>query len=413
MMKVLHLADTHLGTRQYGLEERRRDFSRAFHQAIELAIEEGVAAVIHSGDLFDSRYPSTEDLRDALQGLIRLREAGIPFLGIVGNHEHKRGVQWLDLFASLGLAVHLGLGLDLDIDSPGSQGEPYELGGLKIYGLDYAGRQEVKLPPLQQGSVLVAHQLLDRVDPVRGELKFAELRRSGARLVLLGDYHEHRSFREEGLLVTYPGSTERWRASERGPRGCNLIDLETGRLERRLLKTRKFIYIDQGEEAGADHLLREIAAQGERLKGAVVCVYLRQVAAARAAAEDSDSSPHSRAGRDRGLIREIEEAALEGGALAVQVLQVAHRGPGVGSLDELEPPEEEPHLSVEVSELGELLAQRLGELELSPTAREIEAIIRDEKIADSNVDPEVTKLLEGRELGPSDPNGSNEYRKEP
>jgi exonuclease SbcD len=34
--------------------------------------------------------------------LVRLHEAGIPFLGVVGNHEQKRGVQWLDLFAALG-----------------------------------------------------------------------------------------------------------------------------------------------------------------------------------------------------------------------------------------------------------------------------------------------------------------------
>jgi DNA repair exonuclease SbcCD nuclease subunit len=234
MIKILHVADTHIGTRQYNLAERRNDFSQALFQVVELALAEGVRAVIHSGDLFDSRIPSTEDLRDVLQALLRLRDAGVPFLAVVGNHEQKRGVQWLDLFQSLGLAFHLA-------------SEPYDLEGIPLYGLDYAGRREVE-PPKLEGGVLVAHQMLDRVDPVRGELKFAKLLESGAEAVLLGDYHEHRSWLEGDVLITYPGSTERWRASERAPRGCSIIDLEHKRIERRELRTRKFIYIEEDED---------------------------------------------------------------------------------------------------------------------------------------------------------------------
>ncbi len=352
MTKVLHLADTHIGTRQYGLEERRRDFARAFQQAIKIAIEEEVAAVIHAGDLFDSRYPSTEDLQDVLQALDELRPANIPFLAVVGNHEHKRGLQWLDLLAALGLAVHLSA-------------EPFDLKGIPVYGLDYSGRQEVKLPEVEPGAVLVMHQLLDKVDPVRGELKLSVLAESGARLALLGDYHEHKSWREKGLLVTYPGSTERWRATEVEPRGCSLIDLETGRLERRLLRTRPFIYISEEDDP-----LREIAAREGQIRSAraVVCVYLA---------------------REGPTVKEIEEAALAAGALAVQVFD--RRQPEVGVEGETG---EEPRVDVDVEELEELLARRLAELELSPLAREVEAVIRDERIADSNVDPEVMKLLE-------------------
>lgn len=364
MLKVLHLADTHLGARQYGLAERRADFSTAFLQAVELAISERVRAVVHAGDLFDSRNPSTEDLQDALLGLLRLREAGIPFLGVVGNHEQKRGVQWLDLFAALGLAVHLGQ-------------EPYDLDGAQLFGLDYSGRRAIELPHLKAASrgvlILVAHQMLDRVDLARGELKFAQLlearREWGVELVLLGDYHEHRSWLEEGLLVTYPGSTERWRASERDPRGVSLIDLETKRLERRELRTRRFVYIDAGEEDP----LKSLAAHD--LTGAVVCIYL------------SDS---------QGL-QELEEEALQRGALAVQFLR---RAAPPGGLEREAPGlEAEPDLELEPSALEELLARELAELEearlLSPHGRAIDAIIRDERVPDSNVDPEVTKLLEG------------------
>jgi DNA repair exonuclease SbcCD nuclease subunit len=348
MTRILHTADTHIGTRQYGLAERRADFSGALFQVVELACAEEVRAVIHSGDLFDSRNPSTEDLRDVLQALLRLREAGIPFLAVVGNHEQKRGVQWLDLFASLGVAVHLG-------------GEPSYVDDIPIWGLDYAGRREVELPR-REGGVLVAHQMLDRVDPVRGELKFEGLLRSGADLVLLGDYHEHRSWWEGGVLVTYPGSTERWRASERGPRGCSIIDLKTERIERRNLQTRRFVYIEEDEDP-----LRGLAARAQDLEGAVVCVYL------------SDSGHTA---------QEIEEEALRRGALAVQLLE---RRAGLLRGEE----GIDVTIEVEVADLDELLSRELAQLRLSPHAREIDAIIRDERVPDSNVDLEVTGVLEG------------------
>ncbi|MCR4404681.1 MAG: DNA repair exonuclease [Candidatus Acetothermia bacterium] len=344
MSEILHLADTHIGTRQYGLAERRADFSAAFLQAVELAIAEQVRAVVHAGDLFDSRNPSTEDLRDALSGLLRLREAGVPFLGIVGNHEQKRGVQWLDLFAALGLAVHLGP-------------EPYPLEGTRIYGLDYSGRRELELPRLS-GGVLVAHQLLDRIATVSGELKSAQLLDCGAELILLGDYHEHQSWLERGVLITYPGSTERWRASERSPRGVSLIDLETKRLTRRNLQTRPFVYIEADEDP-----LRRL--KGEEVRGAVVCVY-----------RGAGWKPE-----------EIEEEARSRGALAVQFLE-----PGPAA-----PLAEEVELSgaqLEFLDLEETLAQELARLGLSREGQEIEAIIRDERIPDSNVDAEVTRLLE-------------------
>ncbi|MGQ9477835.1 MAG: metallophosphoesterase [Candidatus Bipolaricaulia bacterium] len=373
MPKILHVADTHIGARQYGLAERRADFSRAFLQVVELAISERVSAVVHAGDLFDSRNPSTEDLQDAFMALLRLREAGIPFLGVVGNHEQKRGVQWLDLFASLGLAVHLCQ-------------EPYELDGVQFFGLDYSGRRAVELPRLEleaashtaRRRVLVAHQMLDRVGLVYGELKLSKLleahRDWGVELVLLGDYHEHRSWLEEDLLVTYPGSTERWRASERDSRGVSLIDLETKRLERRALQTRRFVYIGEGEDP-----LKGLAAQD--LTGAVVCIYLE------AHRSDSDSRRP----------KDLEEEALQRGALAVQFLQLSE--PRATPQGEVRPPEAEGagglEVELEPQALEELLARALAELELSPRGRAIDSIIRDERIADSNVDPEVSKLLEG------------------
>lgn len=347
MTKILHTADSHIGARQYGLEERRADFSKAFQQIINIAIEEKVSAVIHAGDLFEDRNPSAEDLQDVFAALSPLKGAGIKFLGIVGNHEQRRNekLQWLDLFSELGLAVHLS-------------SEPYELEGIPIYGLDYGGRRPIK-PPALKGGVLVAHQLIDAVNP-HGELKLDDLVGCGADVVLLGDYHEHKVWRWNSptVLITYAGSTERWSLAERTRRGCNILDLETQRLDRRELTTRRFVYIAEDEDP-----LKGIDAH--RVKEAVVCVYL---------------------GDSQYTVKEIEEYGRSKGALVVRVIREKAQG---------EPSERELDISVEFGDLDVLVSERLDKMPLSEASRRIDSIVRDlEKIADSAVDTEVSKILE-------------------
>ncbi len=343
-MRVLHTADTHIGSRQYGLEERRADFSHAFHQVIEIAIGEKVDAVVHSGDLFDDRYPTAEDLHETLRTLFQLKGVGIPFLGVVGNHEQRRGVQWLDLFAQLGLAVHLN-------------SEPYELHGVKFYGMDYAGRRDVKLLHVK-GDVLVCHQLIDRIR-ADGELRYDDLVACGAPYVLLGDYHEHQIWHDKNVLITYPGSTERWSLDEREPRGVSLIDLKRGRLDRRELPTRRFLYISEEEDP-----IKSIDAHRDQLKGAVVCVYLS---------------------RDGHRVQEIEEHARSRGALAVRVRD---------QREESSEGEQGVDVQLEFGNLDALISERLAQLNVSEATRDIDGIIRHPKVADSRVDEEVTKLLE-------------------
>ena len=86
-MKFAHLADTHLGYRQFGLLEREKDFYEVFDKIIDKIIEEKVDFVIHSGDLFDSARPSPSALLAFQKGLLKLKGAGIPMYAIAGNHD--------------------------------------------------------------------------------------------------------------------------------------------------------------------------------------------------------------------------------------------------------------------------------------------------------------------------------------
>ncbi|MCY0849501.1 DNA double-strand break repair protein Mre11 [Sulfuracidifex metallicus] len=86
-MQLLHISDTHLGKRQYGLEERESDVYETFSNLIDLAIQERVKAVVHTGDLFDQPNPPNNAIYHALTEIKRLTEKGIMFLNIPGDHD--------------------------------------------------------------------------------------------------------------------------------------------------------------------------------------------------------------------------------------------------------------------------------------------------------------------------------------
>ncbi|MGB9938747.1 metallophosphoesterase [Methanosarcina sp.] len=131
-IRILHTADTHLGYRQYHSEARRTDFFAAFELVVNDAVEMQVDAVVHAGDLFDSRNPTLEDLLETMNLLSRLKVADIPFFGIVGNHESKQNTQWLDLFEEMGLAARLGK-------------KPLMVGNVAVYGIDSVPKSKIPI----------------------------------------------------------------------------------------------------------------------------------------------------------------------------------------------------------------------------------------------------------------------------
>lgn len=92
-MKILHLADTHLGFSAYrkitenGINQRELDIYNAFTKCIDYAIDTKPDLVIHAGDLFDSVRPTNRAITVALQQVLRLSQSNIPFLVISGNHD--------------------------------------------------------------------------------------------------------------------------------------------------------------------------------------------------------------------------------------------------------------------------------------------------------------------------------------
>jgi DNA repair exonuclease SbcCD nuclease subunit len=96
MIKVLHVADTHLGYSAYrkttseGINQRESDIYNSFKQVIDYAIDNQVDLILHAGDLFDAVRPTNRAITMALYQLLRLSENKIPMIIIAGNHEQPK-----------------------------------------------------------------------------------------------------------------------------------------------------------------------------------------------------------------------------------------------------------------------------------------------------------------------------------
>ena len=95
LVKLAHIADPHLGIRQYhrqtpaGINQREADVASAFRAAVDGVIAARPDAVVIAGDLFHSVRPTNAAIVFAFRQFQRLREAlpDAPIVLIAGNHD--------------------------------------------------------------------------------------------------------------------------------------------------------------------------------------------------------------------------------------------------------------------------------------------------------------------------------------
>jgi exonuclease SbcD len=92
-MKLIHIADTHLGLAAFnrldpesGMNLREKQVYDNFLAAVDVIIKEKPDVLVHAGDLFDTVKPKTKAYTTVLEALERLHVAGIPLVVIAGNH---------------------------------------------------------------------------------------------------------------------------------------------------------------------------------------------------------------------------------------------------------------------------------------------------------------------------------------
>lgn len=93
-MRILHFADAHIDidTRgrhdpDSGLPLRVLDFLKSLDTIVDTAIQERVDLVLFAGDAYKDRSPAPTYQREWGRRIIRLSQAGIPILLLVGNHD--------------------------------------------------------------------------------------------------------------------------------------------------------------------------------------------------------------------------------------------------------------------------------------------------------------------------------------
>jgi exonuclease SbcD len=293
-VKLAHIADPHLGIRQYhrqtpgGINQREADVAQAFRSAIDGVIAAGPDAVVVAGDLFHSVRPSNAAIVFAFRQFQRLRDAlpHAPIVLIAGNHDTPRSV---DTGSILRLFEEVGL----DVATTESRRLVYPDLDLSIFAVPRQALLAPERPVLrpdgpQRHQVLVVHLEVEGEYSIRhgaadyggAVLSRGELHLEDWTYVALGHYHTQHQVAKNAWYagaLEYIGPNiwgERADESEHGDHGKGwlLVDLESGQVERRRVPVaREILDLEpvRAEGKSAAALDAEIALRLAALPGGV------------------------------------------------------------------------------------------------------------------------------------------------
>lgn len=248
-MRVAHLADLHIGFRQYvrtapgGMNQREVDISRAVARAFDAVIAERPDVVLVAGDVFHQVRPSNPAIVFAVQQFIRLRTSlgpDTPIVVIAGNHDQPRATE-------SGCILRVLRSLAITVVDAGPERLEFPTLGLSILAVpDQLGAPLPRLEtdPAARWNVLCIHGEVPGILPNdRGEgersvreVPLTAFERGAWDYVALGHYHVHRQVAERawyaGAIEYTSNNTWQELAEERRLRlpgkGFAMHDLATG-----------------------------------------------------------------------------------------------------------------------------------------------------------------------------------------
>lgn len=120
-MKLAHLADLHLGFRQFdrqtprGTNQREADVAEAFRRAVDDIIQQRPDLILIAGDIFHSVRPTNAAILWCFQQIQRLRSSlpETPVVAIAGDHDTPRSTETGTI-----LRLYEALGVDIAVDVP-------------------------------------------------------------------------------------------------------------------------------------------------------------------------------------------------------------------------------------------------------------------------------------------------------
>jgi DNA repair protein SbcD/Mre11 len=259
-MKILHVADTHLGYSAYrrvtedGVNQREMDTYDAFKQFIDCTLKSKPDLVIHAGDLFDSVRPTNRAITFAIHQILRLSKQEIPFVIIAGNHEHPKLKETGHIFSILDHIENV-----YPIYNASYEIIPFEIDGNKItiHAIPQTTTKQefndnlkkLKPEPNTDYNILLAH------GGVKGIKEFSmnefneliiptQYLKSNFDYMALGHYHKYVKVSENAF---YSGSTECFTFSDAGEqKGFIELELKDGKIKHNFIPLKNRPMIDSG-----------------------------------------------------------------------------------------------------------------------------------------------------------------------
>lgn len=242
-MKLVHLADLHLGFRQYdrlassGVNQREVDVASTASRAIAQIIAEHPDVIVIGGDVFHQTRPSNPAIVHAFSLFRRLRDA-LPqceIIMVAGNHDAPRT-------ADAGCILQLFRTLRIHVAE--SAAETFRFGRIGLYVLAVPDVVGITRPTLTPSEAYFPHRVLLLHGDIAGvlrvrtahEIQPMDLHAEAWSYVALGHYHV---YREVAPGAFYSGSldyvsSDPWgelrEQRERGVAGKGFVvhDLATG-----------------------------------------------------------------------------------------------------------------------------------------------------------------------------------------
>lgn len=266
-MKIAIIGDLHLGYRQYGLDERERDFYQRWSQIIDAIIgRQDIDIVLQLGDIFDTHIPSSIALYEYQKGLEKLQSANIEYYSITGNHtiiKKKNFMSPDDLFAQISEATSLD-DTHIVIDNVFIAGVKYRSESNKDELLQAIDNQVQAASKYNGLKILLLHQAID-VDLIYGaELSENDLPYDDFDYIFIGHLHSRIERQHNNCNIIYPGSIERSSVTEAKDainRGKGFYVLDTNNNQcvwENIPLYRQFYFIDNANEDNIQIIKKDI-----------------------------------------------------------------------------------------------------------------------------------------------------------
>jgi len=298
-MRIAHLADAHLGFRQFqrldaeGVNRREMDVALAFRHAIDQVIERKPDAIVIAGDLFHTVRPTNRAIIEAFTQLSRLRHElpGAPVVLVAGNHDTPRSLE-------AGSILKLMTSLGVDVVDDAERRLDYPFLGLSVLAVPHTALLGERPAagwhpdPGARYNLLVMHPEIaglfpEVMDYGGARVDAADLRSGDWDYVALGHYHvvakvAPKAWYAGSLEYTSPNLWGEWRQETREglAKGWLLADLEAGTVERVALPAgRRIVDLAWLDAAGmiAPELDAAIAARVAAVPGGIAEAVVRLV----------------------------------------------------------------------------------------------------------------------------------------